>query len=260
MDGDTPPCITSKNYHLYYSGTDLDLDGYMCTEDVQLNDDFVGDNDDFGDLSSQAPKLIDWKQKEKKIEIGFNTSCQETHKQLQNETIHVTNKLKKACGKEDISYDDLINLKYGEDSEIIQTFLQSEIPSLKNNYNKLINFIGTFYFISSCGKTPKSILKNTHASILYNPDTMSKLMNYDEYTKIWKEISMAGLKAPNMPNNKIVTSPGIIPFWESLQNSINNHFRKLYILDWDTKKFYVCSHKNGCKHRIFNPKLSQYCY
>ena len=25
-------------------------------------------------------------------------------------------------------------------------------------------------------------------------------------------------------------------------------------------KFYVCSHKNGCKHRIFHPILSQYCY
>ena len=25
-------------------------------------------------------------------------------------------------------------------------------------------------------------------------------------------------------------------------------------------KFYVCSYKNGCKHRNFNPNLSQYCY
>ena len=25
-------------------------------------------------------------------------------------------------------------------------------------------------------------------------------------------------------------------------------------------KFYVCSHKNGYKHRIFDPKLSQYCF
>ena len=45
------------NYTLYHAETDLDYDGYFCIEDVQLNSDFTGDNNDYAMLSEDAPLL-----------------------------------------------------------------------------------------------------------------------------------------------------------------------------------------------------------
>ena len=43
------------NYKLYQTDTDLDFEGYFCIEDVQLNSNFTGDNNDYAMLSEDAP-------------------------------------------------------------------------------------------------------------------------------------------------------------------------------------------------------------
>ena len=58
IDDNISPSITSLNYHLYYSDTDLDLDRYIYIEDMQLNEDFIRDNIDFEDLSNESLKIF----------------------------------------------------------------------------------------------------------------------------------------------------------------------------------------------------------
>ena len=58
-----------------------------------------------------------------------------------------------------ISYEHLLDLKFGNESEITQTFIKSEMPSLKKNYDALMTFLGNFYFISYQGSAAKNMLK-----------------------------------------------------------------------------------------------------
>ena len=46
-----------SNYNLHRTDTELDYDGYFCIEDVQLNSDFTGDNNDYAMLSEDVPYL-----------------------------------------------------------------------------------------------------------------------------------------------------------------------------------------------------------
>ena len=45
-------------------------------------------------------------------------------------------------------HEDLLDLKFWNESEIIEIFLKSGIPNLKNNYDTLVIFLGIFYFIT----------------------------------------------------------------------------------------------------------------
>ena len=51
--------------------------------------------------------------------------------------------------------------------------------------------------------------------------------------RVWNEVSKSGLKHACMPNHEIITSPGIIPFWEIIQGAVNSHYRNVYVKDWD---------------------------
>ena len=46
-------------YHCYHTGTELDDDGYYCTESTQIEQDFTGDINDYEILSLNAPKVTD---------------------------------------------------------------------------------------------------------------------------------------------------------------------------------------------------------
>ena len=78
--------------------------------------------------------------------------------------------------------------------------------------------------------------KNGYKHRIFHP-ILSKYCYYSSMTILWKF----------QIENPISTSIFMIL-----------HVKKASILR--PIKFYVCSHKNGCKHRIFHPILSQYCY
>ena len=58
-----------------------------------------------------------------------------------------------------ISYEHLIDLKFGNECGIVQAFLKSEMPSLNSNIDTLMKILGTFYLISYWGFTAKNALR-----------------------------------------------------------------------------------------------------
>ena len=51
MDDDNSTSSNQSDYKIYYVGNDLDMDGYLSSTDTNIEDDFVGDIDDFERLS-----------------------------------------------------------------------------------------------------------------------------------------------------------------------------------------------------------------
>ena len=136
----------SSDYNLCYTCTDLDDEGYFCTENVHVEKEFFGDSKHYDSLSANSLKLSDWKEKNSHVSVGFNHGTKELHDQLRKELIHVTNKIKIVCGSEILAFEDLVDIKYGSDSEIMKAFTSSGINAFKNNYEKCIQFLGTFLF------------------------------------------------------------------------------------------------------------------
>ena len=133
----------SSDYKLRCTGTELDYEGYFCTENVHVEKEFSGDSQDYDLLSANAPKFSDWKDTNASVSVGFNQCSRELHDQLRNEWSHVTSKLKIACGSQIVTFEDLVDVKYGNDSEIMKAFLSSDIPSFKNDYGNCVKFLGT---------------------------------------------------------------------------------------------------------------------
>ena len=203
----------SSDYKLYYTGTELDDEGYYCTENVHVEQEFFGDSKDYDLLSANAPKLSEWKDANASVSVGFNQCSRELHDQLRNELSHVTSKLKIACGSQIVTFEDLVDVKYGADSEIMKAFLSSGMPSFKNNHENCVKILGTFMFCCSFGFSSGDTLKEN--SIVYEklaPEVKIKLMAYEEYVRAWNEIAKSGMKKARTPNHKIITSPGMIPF------------------------------------------------
>ena len=53
----------SIEYHCYHTSTELDYDRHYCTESTQIEQDFVGDVNDYENLSLNTPKVTDWNTK-----------------------------------------------------------------------------------------------------------------------------------------------------------------------------------------------------
>ena len=84
------------DHQIYHTGNDLDMDGYYCTEDEYLDSDFVGDNDDYKNMSINVPKVVEWKNKNMGFQVAFNDASEDIHKQLSHEIQHVQGKIKAA--------------------------------------------------------------------------------------------------------------------------------------------------------------------
>ena len=136
MDDDNSTSSNQSDYKIYYVGNDLDMDGYLSSTDTNIEDDFVGDIDDFERLSYDAPTLREWKNNNKDIYVTCNGASEDIYIQLRNEIEHIVRKIKTACRKEKVTLDDLVELKYGRESPIMNAFLSSDIQSLTNDYNK----------------------------------------------------------------------------------------------------------------------------
>ena len=132
-------------------------------------------------LLANAPKLSHWKETNDHVSAGFNHSTKELHNQLRKELSHINNKLKLACGSEIVAFEDLVNIKYGPDSEIMKYVTSSSINTFKNNYDKCIQFVGTFLFCSSFGFSVSDALKED--SIVHRKlarEAQTKIMAYEE--------------------------------------------------------------------------------
>ena len=57
MDDDNSTSSNQSDYKIYYVGNDLDMDGYLSSTDTNIEDDFVGDIDDFERLSYDALRM-----------------------------------------------------------------------------------------------------------------------------------------------------------------------------------------------------------
>ena len=86
-------------------------------------------------------------------------------------------------------FDDLVELKHGPNSDIVNKFMCSNIASFKNNYDDVCKFLGTFFFCSWLGFTPKQARNKKHSNAIFHPDKMHKLMDYEECANVWNEIS-----------------------------------------------------------------------
>ena len=60
-------------------------------------------------------------------------------------------------------------------------------------------------------------------------DIKSRLMSYDKYKNIWKDIAKYGLIKPNMSNYKILKILAIVLFWIIPLNLLNSYYHNLYI-------------------------------
>ena len=172
-------------YHTHCTGTELDDDGYYCTESTEIEQDFAGDINDYENLSLNAPKVTDWKSEDESIvNLQFNTAAEEMHGQLNNEISHITRKIVDACGKAKVSFEDLVQLKYGKDSELMKTFMNSDIKMFKNNHDKCTQFFGTFVFCSLIRFSAGDALKDKSINTMLMLDIKSKLMSHDDYVKV----------------------------------------------------------------------------
>ena len=153
---------------------------------MHVEKEFSGDSQDYDLLLANAPKFSDWKDTNASVSVGFNQCSRELHDQLRNELSHVTSKLKIACGSQIVTFEDLVDVKHGTDSEIMKAFLSSDMPSFKNNYANCIKFLGTFMFCCSFGFSASDALKED--SIVYEklaPGVKIKLMTYEEHVRAW---------------------------------------------------------------------------
>ena len=202
-----------SDYKLHCAGKDIDDEGYFCTKNVYVANYFSSDSEDYDFLSANAPKLSDWKETNSHVSVGFNNATKELHDQLRKELSHVTNKLKLACGSEIVSFEYLVHIEHGPDSEIIKSFMSSDAKTFKNKHDKCIQFLGTFLLCCSVGFSASYALKENsivHRKLVH--EVKIKLMTYEEHMCAWNEISKIGLKHDRMPNHEIITSPGIILF------------------------------------------------
>ena len=167
--------------------------------------------------------------------MGFNQCSRELHDQLRNELSHVTSKSKLACGIQIVTFEDLVDITCGTDSEIMKAFFSSDMPTFKNNDVKCIKFLGTFLFCCSFGFSASDALKDdsiAHRKLA--PKVKIKLMAHEEHVRAWNEIAKSCTKKARVLNHRIITSPGIILFWETIQYPVNVHYRNLYVKDWYT--------------------------
>ena len=58
-------------------------------------------------------------------------------------------------------------------------------------------------------------------------------MPYDEHACAWNDTAKYSLTKPQIHNYEVVVSPGIIFFWKTMQNALNNHYRTLNLVGWD---------------------------
>ena len=57
MDDSIERSTYDVDHTTHHTGTDLDVDGYYCTENVYLTEDFTGDDADYTMLSSESPSM-----------------------------------------------------------------------------------------------------------------------------------------------------------------------------------------------------------
>ena len=69
-----------SDYELFCTRTNLDDEGYFCTENVHAEILF-GESKDYDFLSANAPKLSDWKETNAHVSVGFNQATKEMHDQ-----------------------------------------------------------------------------------------------------------------------------------------------------------------------------------
>ena len=75
-----PNNADNETIEYHNTGTELDDDGYYCTESTEIEQDFAGDINDYENLSLNAPKVTDWKSEDESIvNLQFNTAAEEMH-------------------------------------------------------------------------------------------------------------------------------------------------------------------------------------
>ena len=169
----------TNKFNWCFNDDEIEYEGHFCVEDTNTNADFTGDNLDYQLLSDDAPAMNEQKEHEKEINLGFNVAQVEAHATLHNELNHLRKKIKQACQKDVITFEDLVDLKHGPESEIARTFLTSNVKSLKSNYDKVCQFLGTFFFCSWLSFTPKEALMEC----VDQCELKNKLLSYEECKK-----------------------------------------------------------------------------
>ena len=128
MSDDLQPNAIPVEGNFFHSDTDLEVDRHYCAEDARVEEDFIGDHEDYELLSKDAPKTNQRKTKISDVKVGCNTSTEENYLQLENERNYLKQKFLVPCEKEttqSISYEDLFELKFVNECEIMQAFLKS---------------------------------------------------------------------------------------------------------------------------------------
>ena len=199
------------DYKLYHADIDLDYDSYFCIEDIQLNSNFT-DNYDFAMLSENILSTEEQKKDRREISASFNIVQKDTHKYLKNKVNYIINKLKSTYQKQTIIFEDLVELMYEPDLDIAKIFISSSIVLIKNNYDKLYQFLGIFFFCSWLEFTLKQALNNKYGNTIFYLDIIVKLINYKKYTSTLNQINSEGLKSVHVPNHKIAITPRIYFF------------------------------------------------
>ena len=71
-------------------------------------------------------------------------------------------------------------------------FAQREFPYL-SDYDTFTQFIGTYFLLARISSSATNILLNKESITFYNPDLVQRSISYEDYAKLWREISSHGL-------------------------------------------------------------------
>ena len=92
---------------------------------------FTSDVNDYEMLSPNASKISEWKyNKNMELRLSFNTEVKAMSDQLHDETSHETQKIKKSRGIKNVTFDDLVQIKYGVKSELMKSIMNLDKKSV----------------------------------------------------------------------------------------------------------------------------------
>jgi hypothetical protein len=193
---------------------DLDtfLDGDHDDDEISLPD--LGMNVNLQRLlavSSTEP--IKWFTKnDDTTKVTLDEARSSAWKSAKQEINFIRGKVQKAAGKKKVDIADLIDLVFGEDSELWAAFSRD----IHISHETFLRFLGVF-LLGSCHSKSCTQMYGTKSFIRSHANS---LLPMESYKKIWGLIAEASLPA----------AIGQTTFWLSMQSAFNATCRKIFII------------------------------
>ena len=197
---------TRDEVYLSHGDHGLPLD-YNISEEIQLSNN------------------VTWKDvgkvEETKATVGVALEMAWDHAQLEFEFIH--QKLEDRCGSRKPSLGTIVDLIFGEDSEIFHVFKSENIFDA---HDVFLDFLAIFLLSCSCQMSTKQLFSR------YSPVNVKDFMSEEQYKERWARIGVACLPSV-AERNKSETPTGLETFWLKVEGAFNKYSRELFLAGFD---------------------------